>query len=401
MTSKQEFYAGARRDGVGPLGGVRVLDVTTAWSGPMATCLLADLGADVVRVDAPGRPSPVIAPSLPGTHLSWAYETVNRNKRSVTLDVRDPADRRTFLRLVATADVVVENFRPGVLAGYGVGYEGCRQVKDDIVFVSISGWGQYGPACDRPGYDPAALASAGWMALNGDRDGGPTRAPTYLADDLAALHAALGALAALRHRDRTGEGQHVDVSLLDSVLFQSDGLLSLAAMGAQPERHGNEQPTLVPCNVYACRDGHVSVTVPLDRHWARLATAMGVEPGEGLATNRERVRERVTVDELVGAWCADRPVDEVVESCRAAGVVAERVRSFAEAAADPHVIEREMLVERTLSDGSTAPLTGPAAKFSRTPTSIRRTAPRPGADTEAVLAELDRLDGGAPAGPAG
>ncbi len=226
---KAAFYRDALADTTGPLQGMRVVDCTTAWAGPMAGCLLADLGADVIHIDLPGATPPQSEPLIGGTSLNYVNQTVHRNKRSLSLDLRVPAGRDVFLALAATADVVIENFRPGTLEGWGIGFEHCRAVKADLVYVSISGWGQFGPWAERAGYDPAAQAASGWLALNGTADGPLVKAPTFLADDLAGLHGGLSALAALRHRDRTGEGQHVDVCLIDSLLFHSDGLLTLGA----------------------------------------------------------------------------------------------------------------------------------------------------------------------------
>ena len=211
---KAEFFREARRDSPGPLAGVRVLEATTTWAGPMCGCLLADFGADVVKVEHPAgeiaRRSP---PFLPGSDppLSFMHETVNRNKRSLALDLHGDAGRALFVRLAAQSDVVIENFRPGTADAWGIGYAAVRAARPDVIYVSISGFGQWGPDHDRVGYDPLAQAASGFLSLNGSPDGEPVKSPTFLADDLAGLHAALAALAALRHRDRTGEGQHVDV----------------------------------------------------------------------------------------------------------------------------------------------------------------------------------------------
>ena len=385
------FYRDARHDLTGPLHGVRVLDVTTVWSGPMASCLLADLGAEVVRVEMPGNRAGQVPPAIPGTGLSWFHQTVNRNKRGIGLDLRVPAARAVFLRLVATVDLVVENFLPGTLDGWGIGYAGCRAVKPDVVFVSISGYGQYGPDAGRRGYDPVVLAGSGWMALNGEPDGTPVKAPTFLADDLAALHGALAALAALRHRDRTGEGQHVDVAMLDSVLNGSDGFLTLAATGVPVARRGDEAEFIVPSNTYRCADGQVYLVVALDRHWRVLVETLGrpeLARASGFATNDERRANRAAVNEVVAGWCIGRTVAEVVDRLTAAGIAVGPVRTFAQAAADPHVREREMLQDTELSNGTRAPITGPAAKFGRTPTRVRTGAPRAGQHTEEVLGEL-------------
>ncbi|MEH1123236.1 CaiB/BaiF CoA transferase family protein [Micromonospora sp. CPCC 206061] len=387
---KAEFYREARDDVDGPLHGLRVLDVTTVWSGPMANCVLADLGADVIRVELPGgRGQP--PPEIPGTGLSWFHQTVNRNKRGICLDLRQPPARRVFLALVATADLVVENFRPGTLDGWGVGYQDCRAVKRDIVVVSISGWGQFGPAAARRGYDPVVQAESGWMALNGGRGDDPVKAPTFLADDMAGLHGAIAALAALRHRDRTGEGQHVDVAMLDALLYSSNGYLTLAATGAAPRRLGDETEFVVPSNAYDCADGRVYLVVALDRQWRALAETMGcprLARAPGFARNDERRANRDEVNRLVAQWCRERPVAEVLAALERAGVVAGQVRELADVAADPHIRERDMLQQTVLWNGTRAPLVGPAAKFARTPTRVRMGAPAPGQHTDEVLAEI-------------
>lgn len=389
---RDEFFREARNDRTGPLHGVRCIEATTAWAGPMMGCLLADLGADVVRIDLPGTPGGTAwPPALPGTSLPLGHETVNRNKRSISLDLRRPEGRDVFLELVKGADLVLENFKPGTLAGWGIGYTDCRIVKPDIVYVSISGWGQYGPWSERPGYDPAALAAGGWMSLNGAPDGPPNKAPTFLADDLAGLHAALGAVSALRHRDQTGEGQHVDVSLLDSLLFQSNGMLTAGATGLPLRRWGSEVGVSTPTNTYLCMDGYVYVAIILDSHWRKLCELMGrpeLAEAPGFATNVARLESRDAVNAAVSAYCADRQVAAVVDALNGAGIVCAPVNSYAETAREPHVVERSMLQPTKLSDGSTAPITGPAAKFSRTPTRVRRGAPVAGADTDAVLTEV-------------
>jgi formyl-CoA transferase len=387
----EEFYRDARADLAGPLAGIRVLDLTTVWSGPMASCLLGDLGAEVIRVEMPRNRAGQVPPQIPGTGLSWFHQTVNRNKRSVGLDLRVPAARDAFLKLVATADVLVENFLPGTLDGWGVGYGDCRAVRPDLVFVSISGFGQFGPDSGRRGYDPMVLAASGWMALNGDPDGDPVKAPSFLADDLVALHAAVAALAALRHRDVTGEGQHVDVAMLDSILFSSGGFPTLGATGVPLRRWGNQAEFIVPADAYRCADGQVYLVAALDRHWRVLARLIGrpeLARAPGFATNDERRDNRDAVNQAIAQWCRPRKADDVVAELESHGLAGARVRSFAESAADPHVRARGMLQETVLSNGTRAPITGPAAKFARTPTSVRTGAPVAGADTERVLLDI-------------
>jgi len=385
---KEQFYAQARQDVRGPLDGIRVIEVTTTWAGPMAACMLADLGADVVKVEHPaGEVCRKLPPFLPDSSLSLAHETVNRNKRNVTLDLHHPRGREIFLALCRDADIVVENFKPGTLAGWGVGYADVARVKPDIVYVSVSGFGQFGPYAERPGYDPIAQNFSGWSSLNGAPEGGPTKAPTYLGDDLGGLHGAIGALAALQHRQRTGEGQHVDVALVDGLLFQSNGNLTAGALGMTLPRMANQFAIAAPVNVYACRDGSIYGGVLLDSHWRALCRLLGREDLAQL-DNRGRIAQRELVDGLVATWCGGRTTTEVVETFTAIGLAVTRVNTYAEAAADRHVAARDMLQPTRLADGSEIPLTGPAAKFSRTPTGVRCAAPTLGQDNESVYAAL-------------
>jgi formyl-CoA transferase len=397
---KSDFYREARGDLTGPLEGVRVVEVTTTWAGPMCGCVLADFGADVIKVEHPegeiARRSP---PMLPGTNppISFMHATVNRNKRSIALDLRQPEAREAFLALAATADVVVENFRPGILDGWGAGYEAVRAVNHDIVFVSISGYGQFGDADNRPGYDPLAQARSGYLSLNGDPQGDPVKSPTFLGDDLAGLHGALAALAALRHRDRSGEGQWVDIALLDSLLFQSNGYLTLGALGVALPRLGNEFRIAAPANSYRCRDGRIFAGALLDSQWRRLARLLGrpeLAEHPDFATTQARLSRREEVDALLRDWAGERNAADALAQLDSAGIPAAPVRTYAEAARDPLVAERDMLQPTRQPGGATIPVTGPAAKFSRTPTRVRSAAPALGHHTDEILAELG-FDGAA------
>ena len=389
---REEFYSEARDDLTGPLAGVRVLEATTTWAGPMAAAVLADFGADVVKVEIPtGDVSRHLAPKFPDTQVSIMSGTVNRNKRSLSLDVRADEGREIFLKLVEQSDIVIENFKVGTMGGYGLGYEDLKAIKPDIVYVSITGWGQFGPNHEAAGYDPLAQAASGFMSVNGTVDGPPVKAGIYLADDLGGLHGALGAMAALRHRDQTGEGQHVDIALLDAMLFQSDGMPSLGALGIDPTRSGNEFGFAVPANVYDCKDGAIFCGVLLDSHWEILAPILG-EPdlatNPAFATRDERVANRDVCNMMVGTWLADRTRDEALTILREAGLPVAPVQSYSEAAKDEHVLARDMIQHVELPDGKAIPVTGPAAKFSRTPTKVRTPAPNLGQHNEEILAGL-------------
>jgi formyl-CoA transferase len=274
---------------------------------------------------------------------------------------------------------------------FGLDYATVRRVRPDVVYVSISGYGQWGPLHERVGYDPLAQAASGFLALNGSPEGEPVKAPTFLGDDLAGLHAALAALAALRHRDRTGEGQHVDVSLLDAMLFQSPGYLSAGALGVPLPRMGNRFRIAAPAGAYRCRDGLVMAGVLVDAHWRRLAHLLGrpeLADDPRYATTAERLARRDEVDGLLGGWLAERSVAEADARFRAEGLPLAPVRSWADAARDPHVAEREMLQRAEVEGAGALPVVGPPAKLSRTPTRVRRGAPALGADTDAILEEL-------------
>jgi formyl-CoA transferase len=319
------------------------------------------------------------------------HATVNRNKRSLSLDLHHPEGREVALRLARRSDVFVENFRPGALARFGLDYAAVRAVRPDVVYVSISGFGQYGPGRDRLGYDPLAQAESGFLSLNGSPEGEPVKSPTFLADDLGGVHAALAALAALRHRDRTGEGQQVDVSLLDALLFQSTGYPTLAAMGVELPRMGNQFRVAAPANAYRCRDGGIVAGVLLDSQWKRLAPLLGrpeLADHADYATTAARIARRDEVDRMLGAWTADRSMAEAAAALADAGVPAAPIRSYADAARDPIVRAREMLQPTRQPDGSLVPITGPPAKLSRTPIRVRSAAPALGAHDDEILAEL-------------
>jgi len=385
---KSEFYRHARRDVTGPFDGVVVVEVTTSWAGPMAGCLLADFGARVIKVEHPtGEVMRRMPLQIPGSQLMIQHETVNRNKQNLSLNLQKPDGREIFLKLCAKADIVLENFRPGTLGKWGVGYSDVVKVKPDIVYVSISGFGQFGPLSDRPCYDPIAQSYCGWTSLNGDPNGGPMKAPTFLGDDLAGLHAALGAMAALRHRDRTGEGQHVDVSMIDCLLHTSNGHLTAGALGLDIPKTGNEYLMATPVNEYRCTNGHVFVGTLLDSHWAVIANLMG-RPEIAPWKNAERRARRAEVNRLVSDWCAGRTVEDVVETLAKHGIPATRINTYHDVAKEEHVAARDMLQAVRLSDGAEAPLTGPAIKFSRTPTRIRHAAPPIGRHNEEILREL-------------
>ncbi len=384
---KSDFFAEAREDLTGPLAGIRVLETTTTWAGPMAGCILADYGADVIKIEHPdGEVIRRLPPLIPDSSSTIPNETVNRNKRNLSLDLRTDGGRALFLRLCRSTDILIENFRPGTLADWGLGYEHVRAAKPDIIYVSISGYGQFGELSDRVGYDPVAQSYSGFSSLNGNPEGGPVKAPTFLGDDLSGLHAAMGAMAALRHRDQTGEGQHLDVALVDSLFFQSNGLPTAGALGIDLPRWGNQFGIAAPVNAYDCTDGLAFAGVLLDSHWRTLADLMGRNDLAGLDL-LARLSRRDELDGLLAGWCAGRSVSEVVGTFADLGLPACRVNTYAEAASDSHIRSRDMM-QTVEVDGQEIPLAAPAVNFSRTPVRIRTRAPGIGQHNRDILAEL-------------
>lgn len=386
------FFREARRDLDGPLHGVRVLEVTSTWAGPRCACLLADYGADVVKIELPLSPDVAhrLPPFLPNSDppISFFDAAVNRNKRNIALDLGRAEGREVFLELARNADIVVENFRPGRMAGWGCGYEQVRVVNTDIVYVSISGYGQYGPYSKRAGYDPQAQAMSGLMWLNAVDDDPPMKTPIYLSDELAGLHAAFAALAALKHRDARGEGQHVDVSLLDATVASCTGQPTLAAQGLPTPRLGNNYPFAAPCSVYQCRDGWLYAGVLLDAHWVKLSALLGrAELGThpDYATMAARVARRDELDQMLADFCRQQTRDEVIDQFVHIGLAVEKVLTPGEMVRDPHILARETIQSVSQPSGAELKMEGPPAKMSRTPVRIRRAAPQPGMDTDEVL----------------
>jgi crotonobetainyl-CoA:carnitine CoA-transferase CaiB-like acyl-CoA transferase len=312
---------------------------------------------------------------------------VNRNKHNVTIELRKAEGRDLFLKLCETADIVLENFKPGTLSDWGVGYSDVVKVKPDIIYASVSGYGQFGPNSERACYDPIAQAFTGWLSVNGEPDGGPIKAPTFLGDDLAGMNAAMGILAALHHRTATGEGQHIDVALVDGIWFSSNGNLTAGALDMPIPRLANQFAIAAPVNVYECSDGQIYGGVLLDAHWVALCDLIGCgEVSHCLAP--ERIQRRDELNKIVADWCSKRTTDEAVDSMVAIGLTVARVNSFSDAARHSNAKERDMLQMTELSDGATVPLTGPAAKFSRTPTKVNNSAPTLGQDNSDIFTAL-------------
>lgn len=389
----------------GPLTGYRILDLSRFIAGPLCCQILGDMGAEVIKVERPsGEDARRHAPFYRGESV---YTMVfNRNKHGMTLDTRHPDALALLEDLVRRSDVVVENYRPGTLESMGLPYERMRELNPDVVLVSISGFGQTGPLARRALFDAIAQAASGLMSVTGPVDGEPVLTGTYIADYVAAYHGAMGALLALLHRERTGEGQHVDVASVDA-LFSALGTRTsaYAMLGEVPRRTGSRDLLTAPANVFPARDGFVYIHAGTNPLFPRLCRAMGraeLAEGERFATVPARMARVQELEGHVAAWSATLTCAELTEVLGEAGVPFGRVTTVEEAVDSEQIAAREMMLDVEHPELGTLRLPGIPIKLSRSPGSVRKAPPTVGEDTDAVLervlgldaAEIERLRSG-------
>jgi crotonobetainyl-CoA:carnitine CoA-transferase CaiB-like acyl-CoA transferase len=339
-----------------PLSGLRIIDFTRVLAGPLCTMLLGDMGAEVIKIEDPthGDDTREWAPFVAG--WSTYYLSVNRNKKSVAIDLKSAEGVALLNDLIRTADVLVENFRPGTLERLGFGPDQTRALNDRLIYCSISGYGATGPRRDLAGYDLVIQGESGLMDVTGFPDTGPTKVGVAITDCLAALYAVQGILLALISRMRTGKGQLVDIALLDSavsILGLPAGIV--AATGRSPGRMGNAHPSLAPYEPYPAADGYVIVAVANPRLWSRFCAALGAEHLEHdrrFATNSDRLKNRSALNGEIRARFSGQTVDSLIDRLSSAGVPCGRVRSIEEVLHDPQLAVRQMLVDIPLGSES-------------------------------------------------
>jgi crotonobetainyl-CoA:carnitine CoA-transferase CaiB-like acyl-CoA transferase len=370
------------------LAGLRVLDLATVFAGPGAARHLADFGADVVKVEAPaGDGVRRMGWFPPGDPDSYTWKLLGRNKRAIVLDLKTDDGRDALLRLVDHADVLIENFRPGTLERLGLGPDVLFARNTGLVLLRVSGFGQDGPYASRPGFATMAEAMSGFAAINGEPDGAPLLPPIALTDEVAALAGAFAVMVALRHRDRTGEGQIVDVNLLEAMVQLMSALPSAAAhLDYDQPRLGSGIPYSVPRGTYQCADGKwIAISTSAETVAHRVLTLLGVEGDERFATFESRARHRNELDAAVRAWVGARRSADVLAQFEAAHAAIAPVYTMRELMQDPHVVARNVFP--TVGD---VVQQGPAARLSRTPAELRWPGRALGADTDAVLREIER-----------
>jgi formyl-CoA transferase len=392
----------------GPLAGLRVLELGQLIAGPFAAKTLADFGADVVKIETPADPDdPTRGAGDPlrkwrllkdGTSVWWQVQS--RNKRSVALDLRQADAQDIVRRLAAQADVVIENFRPGAMEGWGLGPDVLQAANPALIMLRISGYGQTGPYRDRPGFGVVAEAMGGLRHLTGEPGRVPVRVGVSIGDTLASLHGVIGILMAMQHRHNTvsadapkGLGQVIDVALYEAVFNCMESLLpEYGVFGAVRGPSGSALPGIAPTNAYQCGDGSWAIIAGNgDSIFKRLMHAIGRDDlgrDPALADNAGRVLRVQEIDAAIGAWAAKLPADQVLLALEQAAVPAGRIYTIADIAADPHYAARGMLSEVRLGDGTPVAVPGFVPKMSLTPGAHRRNAPALGQDTEAVLREV-------------
>lgn len=384
----------------GALDGVFVLDLSRILAGPTCTQLLGDLGATVIKVENPKSGGddtrgwgPNYARDTEGnpTDLSAYFMAANRNKRSIAVDIATPEGQAVLKKLAARADVMVENFKPGGLAKYGLDHATLLAAHPGLVYCSISGFGQTGPNSAQPGYDLMAQGFSGIMSITGDPQGAPMKVGVGIADVMCGMYATVGILAALRHRDATGEGQHIDLSLVDSAMawLVNEGTNYLTS-GQLPERRGNAHPNIVPYDAFECAEGHILLAVGNDAQFARFCDALDIPQDARFTTNLKRIENRTELMAVIGPVMRRYTKDDLLARLQEVGVPCGPINTIAEALQSAQAVARGAVValpRDDVAEGSVRLLANPL-NMSATPVRYDRAPPRFGQDTEEVFAQL-------------
>lgn len=385
-------------EATGPLAGIKVVEMGQLIAGPFCGQLLGDMGADVIKLEPPGQGDPMRVWGRGDFPLWW--EVVARNKRAVSCNLRLPEGQALARRLIAKADILIENFRPGTLEKWGLSPETLMAENPGLIIVRVSGYGQSGPYSERAGFGGIGEAMGGWRAIVGDPDRPASRMGVSIGDTLAATYGALGALAALNHRHATGKGQVVDSALYEAVLQVMESLVpEYVASGYVRERSGSVLPGIAPSNVYPCKDGEYLIGANQDTVFGRLCEAMGrpeLAQDPRYVNHVARGRNQKELDDLIGEWTRTLTIDELEAKMVAAGVPAGKLFRPADMLADPHFQAREAIIGVPHPKWGEVKMQNVFPKLSVTPGNVRRRAPETiGQDNEAVYSELLGLDAAA------
>ena len=397
----------ASLDCKGPLDGIRVIDLSRILAGPTATQLLGDFGADIIKIERPGRGDDTRAwgpPYVTGgdgeeSTESAYYLSANRNKKSVAVDISTTNGQQTIRRLVATADVLIENFKPGGLKKYGLSYDDLKTAFPQLVYCSISGFGQTGPNAHKPGYDILAQGYGGIMSQTGMPDSEPTRVGVGIADVMTGMYASNAILAALRHKEQSGEGQHIDVALVDcQIAWLVNAGTNYLMSGKDQPRLGNQHPNIVPYQVFAVSDGHVIVAVGNDEQYQRFCELIehpDLATDERFVTNRSRLEHRDTLVDILADILSQWSREDLIQGMETLKIPVGPIHSVSEVFATDQVAARDMRISmpHELAKSGSVDLIGNPVKFSKTPVTYRHTPPQCGADTDEILSSLEPPNG--------
>lgn len=388
----------------GPLSGLTVFDLTRVLAGPTCVQMLGDLGATVIKIEKPGSGDDTrgfAPPFMPGTKESAYFIGVNRNKQSVTLDIAQPEGQAIARQLIAKSDILVENFKVGALAKYGLGYEQLKGDFPGLIYCSITGFGQTGPYAPRPGYDGLIQGMGGIMSLTGEPDGMPMKVGVPVADVFAGLYGCIGVLAALRHKEKTGlgregGGQHIDIGMIDTHLaWLANQAMNYLATGENPKRLGNDHPNIVPYQVFATADGHIMLSIGNDSTFARFCTAFGLThllDDARFATNAARVENRKLVTDTLAPVMMRHTTADWITKLEAEKIGCGPINTLSQAFGDPHVQARGIVMEMAHATGSVKVVANPV-KLSATPADYPLAPPTLGQHTDAVLGAMLGIEG--------
>lgn len=375
-----------------PLEGIRVLEFTHVIAGPFCGMLLGDLGADIVKIEKPGEGEygRIAGPKMPNGTSLW-FPNYNRNKKGITLNFKTPEAMEIVRRLVAQSDVLLENFRPGLLDEMGLGYEEIKKINPRIILVSLSGFGQEGPYARKTAFDMTVLALGGLMGLTGETEGIPMKMGTAVSDFVAGLYGVIGTLSALRHRDITGKGQFVDVAMLDAVLSMLEtNIADYLLTGNEPGRPGNRRIYTAPSNVFPTSDGYIYVAGFFQSHWEKLCKLMQDDEmlnDPRLANGAGRKKNESEVERRISAWTKTKSVEELTQLMEEQGIPCAPINKMKDIVNDPHVKHRKSIVNFEYPGVGSFATAGFPVKFSDITTEVRLRPPVLGEHNKAVICE--------------
>jgi CoA:oxalate CoA-transferase len=377
---------------VKPLDGVRVIDISTFQAAPFCCQLLADFGAEVIRLEPPGGAIDRELGPFARNGENLAIPLYNRNKKGITLNLQSEKGKELLGELASCSDVLVTNLTPRAVKSLDIGYESLSEINPRLVYASLTGYGQHGPYAERPAFDPVCQAIMGHMYITGFENSGPTKSGASLCDFGSGLYCAVGILLALRHRDQTGKGQEIDVALLDSgVSFMEAVFAQYQVLDEIQPQMGNARPFSAPTDAFRCKDGYIYMSISVNRMWRRFTRLIDREEltdDPRFDSTEKRRRSREYMNSLAQDWLTDKTKEEAVKLLTGAGIPAGPVNTIPDAFADPQIRDREMIVDLEQPGIGKVPVSGIVVKMSKTPGSIETPAPAPGQHNEEIYCQL-------------